>query len=104
MAGKTRKKVIALARRPKNAVERNIALLGDLMCYLLTEPQILNSLPNNFELIILPEDDPEMRQYNLELLDTYGREGKPIVFVRMKSSRETDFHTARPNLYVPLAV
>lgn len=104
MAGTTRKKITALAKRPKNAVERNIALLGDLMHYLLTEPQILNSLPNNFELIILPEDDPEMRQYNLELLDTYGSEEKPIVFVRMKSSRETDFHMARPNLYVPLAV
>jgi hypothetical protein len=104
VAGTTRKKVTALAKRPKNAVERNIALLGDLMRYLLTEPQILNSLPNNFELFIFPEDDPEMRQYNLELLDTYGREGKPSVFVRMKSSRETDFKRVHPSLYVPLAM
>jgi hypothetical protein len=42
--------------------------------------------------------------YNLELLDTYGSEGKPIVFVRMKFSQEADFNKTRPSLYVPLAV
>jgi hypothetical protein len=104
MAGTTKKKVTVLAEKPKNVVERNIALLGDLMRYLLAEPQILNSLPDNFELVILPEDDPEMRQYNLELLDAYGSEGKPVVFVRMKSGKETDFKRAHPSLYVPLIV
>jgi hypothetical protein len=104
MAGTTKKKVTALTKKPKNVVGRNITLLGDLMRYLLAEPQILNSLPDNFELVILPDDDPEMRQYNLELLDTYGSEGKPVVFVRIKSSREADFDKTRPSLYVPLTV
>ncbi len=102
MAGTTKKKVTALAKKPENIVGRNIALLGNLMRYLLAEPQILNSLPDNFELVILPEDDAEMRQYNLELLDTYGSEGKPVVFVRIESSKETDFKRAHPRLYVPL--
>jgi len=104
MARTTKKKVIALAKKPKNVVKRNIALLGDLMHYLLAQPQILHSLPDHFELVILPGDDPEMCLYNLGLLDTYGNEGKPIVFVRIKSSREADFHQARPSLYVPLTV
>ena len=104
MAGTTKKKVTALTKEPKNVVQRNIALLGDLMRYLIAKPQILNSLPDNFELIILPEDDAEMRQYNLELLDTYGSEGKPVVFVRMKSSQETDFKKAHPSLYVPVTM
>lgn len=104
MAGTTEKKIATLAKKPKNAVERNIALLGGLMRYLLAEPQILDSLPDNFELVILPEDDPAMRLYNLELLDTYGSEGKPIVFVRIKASRETNFGKTRPRLYVPLTV
>ena len=90
------------AKKPKHVVERNITLLGNLMRYLLAEPQVFNSLPDNFELVILPDDDPAVRLYNLELLDTYGSEGKPVVFVRMKSSRETDFHQTRPSLYVPL--
>jgi hypothetical protein len=52
-------------------------------------------------LIILPEDDPELRLYNLRLLDTHGSEGKPLVFVRMKSRRPVN-EKARPNIYVPL--
>ena len=102
MAGATKKKVTTLTKTPKNVVERNIALLGDLMHYLLAEPRVLNSLPDNFELVILPEDDPEMRLYNLELLDTYGSEGKPVVFVRLKAGREAKATSTRPSLYVPL--
>jgi hypothetical protein len=94
-------KVTPQTKKPKNVVQRNITLLEDLMRYLLAKPQILDSLPDNFELVILPDDDPEMRLYNLDLLDTYGSDGKSIVFVRMKSSREADDH-ARPSLYVPL--
>jgi hypothetical protein len=88
---------------PKDVVERNIALTGELMRYLLEQPQVFDSLPENFELIILPDDDPEMRLYNLKLLDAYGSEGKPIVFARIKSSREGVLRQERPSLYVPVA-
>jgi hypothetical protein len=86
-----------------NVVERNIALTGELMRYLLEHPQVFNALPDNFELVILPDDDPEMRLYNLELLDTYGSQSKPIVFVRLKSAREGILSEASPSLYVPVA-
>ncbi|RIK24380.1 MAG: hypothetical protein DCC52_12535 [Chloroflexi bacterium] len=73
------------------------------MRYLLAEPQIFSALPDNFELVILPEDDPEMRLYNLELLDRVGAEGKPIVFARIKSTRRLDLKRAKPHLYIPIA-
>ncbi len=88
---------------PKRAVERNVALLEKLMRYLLAEPQIFSALPDDFELVILPEDDPEMRLYNLELLDRVGAEGKPIVFARINSARHLDLKRAKPHLYVPAA-
>lgn len=97
-------KVTPRAKKPRHVVERNIALLGNLTKYLLAEPQVFNLLPDNFELVILPDDDPAVRLYNLELLDTYGSEGKPVVFVRMRSSKETDLRQEQPSLYVPLAV
>jgi hypothetical protein len=90
-------------RPPKRVVERNIVLLGDVMRYLLAEPQLLASLPESFELVILPDDDPVLRRYNLELLDAYEGMGKPIVFVRTRAERTPDPTRARPNLYVPLA-
>ena len=78
---------------------RNIALTGEVMRYLLENPNVLQSLPERFELVILPEDDPEIRLYNLELLDQYGSEGKPIVFARMKSAPIA----SPPSIFVPLA-
>jgi hypothetical protein len=79
--------------------KRNIALTGEVMRYLLENPKVFQSLPEQFELVILPEDDPEIRMYNLELLDKYGSEGKPIVFARMKSN----LLTSQPSIFVPLA-
>ncbi len=73
------------------------------MRYLLEHPQVFGALPESFELVILPDDDPEMRLYNLELLDAYGSEGKPIVFARVESQRERVLSQARPSLYVPVA-
>ncbi len=89
--------------RTKDVVERNVALTGELMHYLLERPQMFNALPENFELVILPDDDPDMRLYNLELLDNYGSGGKPIVFVRMKSRRGSLSSEANLRLYVPVA-
>lgn len=62
---------------PKETVERYILLTGRIMQFLLDSPQIFDCLPDKFELVILPDDDPEIRQYNLELLDKYGREDRP---------------------------
>ena len=80
--------------------KRNIALTGGIMRYLLNKPKVFESLPDNFELVILPEDDPEIRAYNLELLDKYGSEGKPIVFARIKS----DAAKLEPRIFVPVAI
>lgn len=95
---------ITVLKKPRRVVERNIALLDSLMRYILAEPQVLDSLPEKFELVILPEDDPEMCLYNLKLLNRFGSEGKSVVFVRMKSSDKVDWTRVRPSLYVPLAV
>lgn len=98
------RKVTSPTRKPKRVVERNIALLGELMQFLLADPRVLASLPNDFELIILPDDDPEMRIYNLSLLYTQVRKDKPVVFARIQSSKKSSWRKAQPNLYVPLAV
>ncbi|MBI3360134.1 MAG: hypothetical protein HY023_03385 [Chloroflexi bacterium] len=89
--------------RPKKAFERNARLLFNLMRYILAHPEILDRLPDNFELVILPSDDPELLQYNLALLDSHDTAGKQVVFVRMSSSEKVDFQVSQPRVYVPLA-
>jgi hypothetical protein len=88
---------------PFNAVERNIRLTGDVMRYLIENPRLFTSLPEDFNLVILPEDDPEMRLFNLDLLDQYSRESKPIVFVRLKSGyKSPKISTTEPSFFVPV--
>jgi hypothetical protein len=103
MAEVTGIRTIAPQKKPRRVVERNLALFGEVMQYLLDKPQIIESLPDNFELVILPDDDPALRRYNLELLETLDAGDKPVVFVRLKSARAAISSQPRPSLYVPLA-
>lgn len=89
---------------PTHVVERNIALTGAIMHYLMSQPRIFASLPDKFELVILPDDDPEMRLYNLDLLDRYGSGDRAVVFARLKSHQEIASLHFKPSLFVPVAV
>lgn len=93
-----------MKHKPRQVVERNIALLDKLMRYLLAEPHVFSALPDEFELVILPEDDPEIRLYNLDLLDRLDTQGKPVVIARIKSAHRLNLKHAKPHLYVPIAV
>ncbi len=81
-------------------VERNIHLTGQIMQYLLDHPNVFDVLPDDFELVILPEDDPEISQFNLELLNKHGSEGKPIVFARIETSSMPE--KIKPSIFVPV--
>jgi len=82
-------------------VERNVHLTGLIINYFLDNPKMLDVLPEKFELILLPDDDPEVRQLNLDLLDKVGSEGKPIVFARVNTHAATA--KWKPNIFVPVA-
>lgn len=91
-----------MARKLKSdIVERNIALSGQIMKYLLNHPQVFDVLPDDFELVILPEDDEEITLFNLELLKKRSGQGKPVVLARVKSSMEKI--TSEPSIFVPVA-
>ncbi len=90
-------------KRPEDVAERNIALTGELMRYLLEHQHLFQTLPDQFELIILPDDDPELRLYNRELLDKFDSEGKSVVFVRMLVNHQKTIPQDHLHLYVPVA-
>jgi hypothetical protein len=92
-----------LKKASGDVVERNTRLTGEMMRYLIAHPQIFEALPDNFELVILPEDDPEIRLLNLDQLDRFGSQGKPVVFARLKSTAAS-LTTIEPNIYIPVAI
>ena len=85
-------------------VSRNIALTSEVLRSMLEEPEVLDQLPANFELVVLPADEPELRLYNLELLDKFGSEGKPVVFVRMSAGQKQPANGVPVSFYVPVVV
>ena len=89
-----------MTKKRNDIAERNIRLTGEIMEYLIGHPKVFDVLPDKFELVILPEDDPEISMFNLDLLKKYGSEGKPIVFARIKS----DAAKLEPSIFVPIAV
>ena len=92
----------AKVSKPPDVVERNLRLTEEIMRYLLDNPQVFDFLPDSFELVVLPDDDPDIRLYNLDLLDRYGSEGKPIVFARIRSKPTRRSDSISPNLFVPI--
>ena len=67
---------MAKPRVKKEVVDRNTHLAGEIIKYVLNNSKILEVLPEKFELVLLPEDDPEVRLLNLDLLDKYESEAK----------------------------
>ena len=70
------------------------------MRYILDNPQVFESLPDNFELVILPENDSEMGAYNLSLLDKFGSEGKEVVLARVREN----LTKSKPHLFARIVI
>jgi len=87
----------------KDVAERNLDLVTSMMRFILNQPQVLDQLPPDFRLVILPDDDRELRRYNLELLEQNGEETRPVVFVRLNAQAPLS-ESHPPRIYVPVAV
>jgi hypothetical protein len=88
----------------RDVTERNLQLTGEFTRYLLQNPEVLDALPDNFELVILPDNDPELQTYSLALLNHRQMdEERPVVIVRMNAV-QTNVTAAVPRFqfYVPV--
>jgi hypothetical protein len=66
------------------AVKKNLDLLNEFMRYAFENPKILEGIPPEAELIILPIDDPELYEYNRKTADKIKAKGNTVIFVKMK--------------------
>lgn len=68
---------------------RNNDLFGIFMNRILEEPRFSEGIPQDSQVIFLPEHDLELKEANLELAKTLSAEGKQVVFVRITLVPET---------------
>lgn len=83
-------------------IKRNLKLLTKLTEFILQNPTLLDRLPPDFQLVLLPEDDPELSLYNLKLLASQPP-AKPIIMVRL-NRQQFEFQQHPPQLYAPLPI
>ncbi len=65
-------------------IKRNLDLLNEFMKIAFDQPEILDKIPKGSELIILPENDPELYAANLKIKQSLEEKGEKVVVVRMK--------------------
>lgn len=69
------------------AVRKNLDLLNEFMKYAFENSKILEKIPPDAELIILPVDDPELLKYNTGTGKKIILQGGRVVFVKMKKPK-----------------
>jgi len=70
--------------KKETVVRRNLDLLDEFMRYAFENPGVLEEIPPDAELVILPVDDPELFEHNRSMGNKMISKGRKVVFAKMK--------------------
>lgn len=62
---------------------KNLMLSHEFDLYVLENPEILEQIPDNSEIALLPEDDPELAKINLEMAREKSETDRTVIFVHL---------------------
>lgn len=68
-------------------IERNIELSTEFSRYLFEHPGIQSKIPVDSEIILLPEFDKELKNYNITLGKNIESEGGKVIYISIKNMR-----------------
>lgn len=71
----------------KMMVEKNIELSAEFSRYLFEHPELEVQVPVEVEIILLPEFDQELKEFNLKIGKTIEAEGGKVVYIIIKNIR-----------------
>jgi hypothetical protein len=71
----------------KEMIERNIELSAEFSRYLFEHADIEKKIPFNAEIILLPEFDEELKEFNLSMGRDIEANGGMVVYVSIKELR-----------------
>ena len=83
-------------------IQRNVDLSFAFNRYIFDHPQVLDQLPGEFRLVILPQSDPALSMHNLKMLNQWRERDKPVVLVLMQDGWETAGVSVRPDVFLPV--
>ena len=68
-------------------IERNIELSAEFSRYLFEHPEIEGKIPLDAEIILLPEFDQDLKDFNLKMGKDIKAKGGKVVFIVIESIR-----------------
>ena len=68
-------------------IERNIELSAEFSRYLFEHSEIEEKISSGSEIVLLPDFDAELKEYNLKLGKEMETKGEKVVYVRIKNMR-----------------
>jgi hypothetical protein len=73
--------------KEKKMIERNIELSAEFSRYLFEHPEIEGKLSVDAEIVLLPEFDKELKEYNIKLGRNIEKEGGKVIYISIKEIR-----------------
>ena len=74
-------------KKEKEMIERNIELSAEFSRYLFEHPELEEKIPIGAEIVLLPEFDKELKEYNLGLGRNIESEDGKVAYIAIKSMR-----------------
>ena len=65
-------------------IGKNLILTTEFDRYVLEHPEFSDKIPPNAQIVLLPEDDPELSRRNQEISNVQREPGQPLVYVRIE--------------------
>jgi hypothetical protein len=84
----------------ETVVEKNITLSFEFERYIQEHPEVLEQIPNNAEVVLLPKDDPELYRINLDIAQKRRQAGEtsPVVYVEIEAVAPPRSRLVNPHL------
>jgi hypothetical protein len=79
---------------------KNLKLSTEFDLYLLEHPEMAEQIPENALIVLLPDEDPELCESNLELAKTRREPGQPIAYVRVEKVAPPHSRLVNPRVEV----
>jgi hypothetical protein len=77
--------------KEKKMVELNIELSAEFSRYIFEHPEIEEKIPVDAEVVLLPEFDKELKEFNLQLGKNIENEGGKVIYISIKEIRPKVF-------------
>lgn len=82
---------------------KNLILSTEFDRYILEHPEIAEKIPMNAQIVLLPENDPELCEMNIKIAKQQHEEGQSVVYVHIGSIAPQVSRLTNVNLEVTAA-